>query len=182
MDLEKQILIEHSVKNAEIISEYIESNPDRLEELLQFILEGDKLIAQRSAWALGKFSKGFYIEFIPYLDYIISNIRYAKHVAVLRNFGRVFMLITNRENIKLLSEKEIDDIVELSFSWVIDENEKAAVVAFGMYTLRNLMYKRMWIAPELKLHIINNISGSLPSFQSAGKKVLKAIEKLEKAE
>ena len=177
MDLEKQILLEHSVKNAEIISSFIESNPERLEDLLKIILQGDKLLAQRASWVLGKFSKEFYFEFIPYLDFIISEINNAKHVAVSRNFARIFMTLTDYNYIKFLTEKQIDSIVEISFAWVIDENEKAAVVAFGMYTLANLIKRRSWIAPELKLHVVNNITGSLPSFQSAGKKVLRIIEK-----
>ena len=180
MDLEKQILLEHSVNNAELISEYIESNPERLLELLQIILQGDKLLSQRSAWVLGKFSKEFYIEFIPHLDFIISEINNAKHVAVPRNFARVFITLTDKNNIQYLTEKQIDSIVDISFGWVIGENEKAAVVAFGMYTLQNLLQKRSWIAPELKLHIVNNMAGSLPSFQAAGKRVIKAIELFNK--
>ena len=176
MNLTNQILLEHSVKNAEIISEYVESNPDKLEDLLHIILQGDKLLSQRAAWVLGKFSKDFYFEFIPHLDFILSEIKNAKHVAVTRNFSRVFITLTDKSHIQFLTEKQIDRIVDLSFSWVIDKNEKAAVVAFGMYTLLNLISVRPWIAPELKLHIANNISGSLPSFQSAGKKVLRAID------
>ena len=176
MNLTDQILLEHSAKNAEVISEYIESNPDKLEDLLQIILQGDKLLSQRAAWALGKFSKDFYIEFIPYLDFILSEIKNAKHVAVPRNFSRIFITLTDDYHIQFLSDKQIDKIVDLSFGWVIDKTEKAAVVAFGMYTLQNLISVRPWIAADLKLHIVNNISGSLPSFQSAGKKVLKAID------
>ena len=176
MDLEKQILLEHSAKNAQFISEFIESNPDKLKDLLQIILQGDKLLAQRSAWVLSKFSKEFYFEFIPHLDFIISEIDNAKHVAVSRNFARVFMILTSNNYIKFLTENQVDSIVEISFAWVIDENEKAAVVAFGMYTLANLIKRRSWIAPELKLHVVNNIAGSLPSFRSAGKKVLRIIE------
>jgi len=175
MNLEEQILLEHSVKNAEVISAFVEENPEHLKELLEIILQGDKLMAQRAAWVLGKFSRSFYAEFIPHLDYILSEIKNAKHVAVSRNVARVFMKITSKENVTHLNNSQIDKIVEISFGWVIDENEKAAVVAFAMYTLKNLLDKRSWIAPDLKLHIENNMLGSLPSFQSAGKKVLKSI-------
>jgi len=180
MNLKEQLLVEHSVNNAELISYYIEENPSELIELLQIILQGNKLLAQRAAWVLGKFSPGYYVELIPHLDFIISEISNAKHVAVSRNFARVFMILTNKEHLEYLSEKQIDEIVEISFGWVINPKEKAAVIAFGMYTLMNLMKKRLWIVPELKLHIENNMAGSLPSFQSAGKKVLKAIARVSK--
>ncbi len=180
MNLESQILKEHSVKNAEFISEYVESNPAKLLELLLIILKGDKLLSQRSAWVLGKFSKDFYIEFIPHLDFILSEIKNAKHVAVSRNFARVFITLTDKYHIQFLTEKQIDSIVDISFGWVICKNEKAAIVAFGMYTLQNLLQKRSWIALDLKLHIVNNMAGSLPSFQAAGKRVLKAIELFNK--
>jgi len=176
MDLKTQILLEHSADNAKYISEYIESNPNKLKDLLQIILEGDVLLSQRSAWTLIKFSKDFYIKFIPHLDYILSKVKNAKHVAVSRNFSRVFMKLTSRSHIKFLSEEQIDKIVDISFSWIIDKNEKAAVVAFSIYTLSNLLHKRNWLATDLKLHIINNIDGSLPSFKSVGKKTLKTIE------
>jgi len=179
MNLTNQILQEHSANNAELIAEFIELNPDKLEELLKIILQGDKLLAQRSAWVLSKFSDDFYSEFIPYLDFILSEIEDAKHVAVSRNFARVFTILTDDNHLVLLTDKQIDEIVEITFSWVIDETQKAAVVVLGMYTLQNLLQKRPWIAPELKLHIVDNISNGLPSFRAAGKKVLKTINLLE---
>lgn len=180
MNIELQILKEHSVRSAELISDYIESNPDELLELLQLVLLGDKQMSQRSAWVLSKFSKDFYVEFIPHLDFILSEIKNAKHVAVTRNLAKVFITLTDENHIEFLTEKQIDEIVDMSFGWVIDTREKAAVVVYGMYTLQNLFKKRSWIAPELRLHIINNMEGSLPSFKSAGKRILKAIELFDK--
>lgn len=180
MNLEKQILKEHSVKNAELISDYIESNPEILFELLKIVLEGDKLLSQRSAWVLGKFSNEFYFELIIHIDYIISEVKNAKHVAVSRNFARVFMILTDKNYIQYLSDKQIDSIVEISFGWLISGKEKAAVVAFSMYTLMNLLKIRNWIVPELEIYIVNNMPGSLPSFQAAGKKVIKAIKLFRK--
>ena len=75
---------------------------------------------------------------------------------------------------KKLFITESKSIVEFR---LIDERSKPAVVAFGMYTLMNLLEKRTWIAQDLKLHIEKNMAGSLPSFRAAGKKVLKAINK-----
>jgi hypothetical protein len=175
MDLERQILVEHSVINAEKIALYIEDHPEKLEELLQLILQGNKITAQRGAWVLGKLSKRFHTRFLPYLDFIISEIKDAKHVAVSRNFAKVFMVMTRKIYLDLLTKKQIDDIVEICFGWVIDINQKAAVVAFSMYTLQNISTRRDWIAPELKLFIENNMAGSLPSFQSAGRKILKSM-------
>ena len=179
MNLREQILKEHSVKNAELIAAYIEENPDELQKLLDCILLGDKKVAQYGSWVLSKFSEYFYIEFIPYLEFILSEVKTTKHVAVSRNFAKVFMIITGKKFINYLSESDIDAIVDKSFSWIIEKEEKAAVIAFSIITLSNLMEKRSWIAIDLKQYIIDNISGSLPSFQSVGKRVLKKISKLE---
>ena len=179
MNLTDQILLEHSANNAELIAKFIESNPDRLNELLKIILQGDKLLAQRSAWVLTKFSYDFYSEFIPHLDFILAEIVNAKHVAVSRNFARVFIVLTDDKHLPLLTDKQIDEIVEISFGWVIDKNQKAAIIVLGMYTLQNLLHKRPWITPELKLYIVDNFSDGLPSFRAAGKKVLKTINQLE---
>jgi len=180
MILKDQILLEHTAKNAKLIANYIEAKPEKLEELLKLVLGDDKLLSQRSSWVLAKFSESFYCEFIPFLDFILSEINNAKHNAVHRNFSKVFMILTNKENIEFLTDNQIDAIVDISFGWVIDKNEKAAVVACGMYTLQNLLKKRSWIASDLKLHIVENMSSSLPSFRAAGKKVLKSIEQLNK--
>jgi len=48
MNLTDQILLEHSANNAELIAKFIESNPDRLNELLKIILQGNKLLAYYS--------------------------------------------------------------------------------------------------------------------------------------
>jgi len=180
MNLKDQILKEHSAKNAELIADFIETNPDKLEDLLNIVLGEDKLLSQRSAWVLAKFSGNFYPNFIPHLDFILAEITNAKHNAIHRNFSKVFMALTNKENIEFLTDIQIDAIVDISFGWVIDKKEKAAVVACGMYTLENLLERRDWIASNLKLHIVENMSSGLPSFRAAGKKVLKSIDKLNK--
>ncbi|MEN8139102.1 MAG: hypothetical protein ABFR62_11790 [Bacteroidota bacterium] len=181
MNLQKQILVEHSAKNAETVATIVENNPDvYLKELIDLILLGDKLTAQRAAWSLAKFSPEFYIELVPYLDFILEEVKNAKHVAVSRNFARVFRIITNPKNDYPLSDTQIDAIAEVSFSFLIDPEEKAAVIAFSMFTLQNLIHKRSWIAPELKIYVENNISGGLPSFQSVGRKILKSINSAKK--
>jgi hypothetical protein len=177
MNIEEQLHLEHSVKNTEIITAFIENNPQQLKELLRIILLGEDLLSQRGAWCLSKFSNKFYLEFIPYLAFIFSEIDSAKHNAVSRNFSKVFFKLTEGKNLEKLTDNNIDEIIDISFGWVIDDRSKPAVVAFGMYTLMNLLEKRTWIAHDLKLHIEKNMAGSLPSFRAAGKKVLKAINK-----
>jgi len=180
MNLQKQILIEHTVINAELIAKYIEENPNDLEELIYLILQGDKITAQRAAWVLGKFTIDFYEKFIPYLDFILSEINNAKHVAVTRNFARVFKNITDPKKEYSVTNKQIDSIVDFSFSRIIDNSEKAGVIMFSIVALQNLIPKRSWIANDLRLHIENNMSGSLPSFQSVGRRVLKSLNAVKK--
>jgi hypothetical protein len=177
MNIEHQLLIEHSAKNSELIASFIEANPERLLGLLTIILRGDVLLSQRGAWCLSKFTDEFYVEFIPYLDFIFSEIVKTEHIAVNRNFSKVFFKLTNSKNVELLSDVEIDKIVDLSFGWVIDNKSKPAVVVFGMYTLMNLLGKRNWIVQNLKNHIEDNMINGLPSFRAAGRKVLKEIIK-----
>lgn len=175
MDLREQILKEHSVKNAICIAKYVESNPESLPNLLSVILHGDKVVAQRGAWVLSKFSDSFYKEFISYLDIVFAEVKSTTHTSVRRNIAKVFVKITEPKSNYYLTEDIIDSIVDISFSWLISGKEKPAVVAYSMGVLKNMLGKRPWVVSELKFFIENNITDSPPSFKAVGKKVLKYI-------
>ncbi|MCK5824088.1 MAG: hypothetical protein KAG96_01630 [Ichthyobacteriaceae bacterium] len=173
MNISKQILVEHSVKNAILIANYIELNPDLLPELINITLYGDKISAQRSAWSLAKFSDEFYVNLLPFIDEIINNLNNVKHAAVSRNYARLLMVISERKNKYKIPNNLIDKIVETAFTWLINIDEKAAVKGYSMYTLYNLSDRRKWILPELKTFIDNNYAGSPPYFQAVGRMILK---------
>lgn len=175
MDLIAQIEKEHSVDNAIFIAEFIEENPENLKILVNIILSNDLVLSQRASWVLSKFSDDFYIELIPFLDQIFLNLQNSKHNSIFRNFARVFILLSSKRNIAKLSNKNIDDIIENSFIWLINDKVKVAIRVLSMYTLSNLANSRPWIEVELRIIIDNNIAGSLPSFRSASKKVLKSL-------
>ena len=53
MDIEKQLLVEHSRRNTDRIIRWIGADAARLKSVMEIFLGDDPLLTQRSAWVVG---------------------------------------------------------------------------------------------------------------------------------
>ena len=177
MNLEQELNKEYSLQHIEEVAAFINKNPQYIKKNVELMLFGDTKTSQKASWVLTKFNIFSNIELISHLDFIIKNLNNNRHDAVYRSLARYFSIIT-KDYSDFLNDKQIDFIIDFSFSRLINIKEKAAIRAFSMFSLKNLAHLRPWVKDELILYIENNMANSLPSFQSSGRRVLKELGKL----
>ena len=172
MDLKKEILLEHSKANTKRIAEYIGSDQLLFKELIELFLHGNYRITQRSARIVRACVMNHPWLIDPFLEDVIDNLNHPVHDAVKRN------------TIGLLQEMEIPDdqmgkVADLCFGYLSSAKEPVAVKAFSMTVLLKIVQHY----PELKEELKNLIEDQMPfgsaGFQSRGKRVLKALEKIK---
>jgi hypothetical protein len=74
-----------------------------------------------------------------------------------------------------LSEKHLEEIIESSFDWLINDI-KVAPKAYSMRTLYLLGQQHDWIHPELKTIITKDFPNHSAAYKAVAKEVLKKIK------
>lgn len=106
------------------------------------------------------------------------------HEGAIRSISKICMfsakqhLISKKKNLSFLTEKQIQQIIETCFDWLINDTK----VASKVYALRALFeFGKLhhWIYPELKEILLKDFTTHSPAYQSASKEVLKKIAKIK---
>ncbi len=169
MQLEKEILKEHSRAQALRIAEWIGNDQKRFDRLVNLFLNGAYRVAQRAGWPLG-----FCVQQYPgllkkHLKKIIQNLHEpGLHDAVKRNTTR------------FLQETDIPpalhgEVMDICFRFIESPSEKVAVKVYCITILQKLSIQYPDIQPELKLVIEEQLPHETAAFKSRAKKVLKKI-------
>jgi hypothetical protein len=171
LDLEAQILQEHSRANCDIIVNWIGSSQKRFDQLFHLFLHGESLVTQRAAWpvsyAVGKHPHFIHKHFSSLLDNLS---RPGIHNAIRRNTMRLLQDIT-------IPEQYQGQVMDISFNYIIDPREKVAVKAFSLTVLGNMLQQYPEIGPEIKLVIEDQWNNQTAAFYSRAKKLLHQLDK-----
>ncbi|MBX2966744.1 MAG: hypothetical protein KF845_11390 [Cyclobacteriaceae bacterium] len=170
MNLEKEILKEHSKAQTLRIVRYIGHDAERFAELVSLFLKGPYRLTQRSAWPLS-ICVEHYPELVkPHLKKLIKNLRQPSlHNAVKRNTMRLLQFVNIPKGLH-------GEVVSLCFDYLQDNKEAIAVRAFSMTVLANIVQTN----PELKRELALVLEDIMP-YGSAGlisraRKTLKQIK------
>lgn len=157
MDLQKEILKEHSKAQTVKIVRYVGNDPDRFAELVRVFLNGPYRVTQRTAWPLSicverhpKIGK-------PHLKKLVRNLKQpALHNAVKRNTIRLLQFIEIPRSLH-------GEVANICFDYLHDNKEAIAVRAFSMTVLANIAKTN----PDLKRELIMLLEDIMP-YGSAG--------------
>lgn len=169
MNLEAEILKEHSKKQTLKIVDYIGNDKHRFATLMDLFLEGGYRITQRSAWAVSCCAEKHPELIIPWLEKIIDNLGKPLHDAVKRNTVRILQDLD-------IPEKLQGKVADKCFHFLASRKEPVAVKVFSMTVLGNLCIKEPALANELKLLIEEQLPYATPGFLSRARKVLKQLK------
>ena len=118
----------------------------------------------------------------PYLNRFCENLKnYTNHSAI-RSISKICMFLAKyhiknlKSNEIILSEKQIQLIVEKCFDWIIDENEKVASKAYAIRTLFEFGKIQDWIYPELKRILSDDYIKHSYAYKAVAKEILKKIK------
>lgn len=167
MDLKAQLLKVHNRKNADLIVLWIGTSQERFDELLNLLLHGDLILAQRASWPLSISGIKHPMLIESHLDEVLLNLKRTDiHNGVRRNCLNLFVY-------GKIPERLEGELMDLCFKFVADPLETAAVKSSSLGILENLAKKYPEILPELKLIIEDQLPFGATSFKTKAKGILK---------
>ena len=172
MDLYRELLKKHHKDTAVKIADYIGKDTDRFQELMDLMLHGEKLIAQRAAWVISHCADKHPTLITPHLKNLIFNLKKTdQHDAIPRNTLRV------------LTEQRIPEplqgiLLEVCFEYLQSQKIPVAIKAHAMQCIFNVSKNEPDLLRELKMVIEEQIPYGTAGFKSRGKKILMEISRL----
>ena len=154
--------------------------------LLELSFDETNEASIKVSWVLDFVSREKLEWFYPHLDFFTDNISKVKHHSIIRPMARICELFAkaytskkDTEINKYLTKSHINKIIETGFDWMISD-QKVAVKAYTMEALFLFGKEIDWVHDELKLILVQEISGGSPAYKARAKKILKWIDKLDK--
>lgn len=163
------LLEEHSKAQMLRIVELIKAAPERTEELMSIFFGEEKLLLQRSAWAVRHLSEREPELVAPYLEQMVKNLQRPNlHDAVKRN--TIAML-----DAFVIPEHLFGEVVTICFDYLADFDTKVSIKCFSMSVIWKICQYEPDLSNELKLLIEEQMDYQTNGFKSRGRKILKAM-------
>lgn len=171
MDIKKSLEEKYSKEGIISIRDYIGTDKQLFEELMQLFFSGEYLVAQRASWAMMHCADAYPELIEPYLKSILKYLRQeGLHDSIKRNSMRIMEKID-------LSDELLGDAADIAFQYLAEPNEAVAIRVFSMGLIWNICQKEPDLRHELKLLIEEYLPYGSAGFKSRGKKILTAMQK-----
>lgn len=168
MDLNKELLVDHSKSNTLRVAALIGTDPGQFDQLVQLMVRGNDLIAPRSAWVFR-----VCVDSHPRLFS-------AQHVRTcIRRLGQPACDAVKRNITAVLQTAKIPQseegiVVDHCFRLLNSRSEPTAVKTFSMTVLHRIAQKYPDLKPELADAIRNQWPLASTGFRNRAAKILKA--------
>ena len=155
-------------------------NPSFFSELVSICFTPSDKNNHKACWILEFVSYEELLWLQPHLDFFCSNLKVLKDESSLRPIAKVTQLLVKshykkNDNCIKLSEENLQDCIEASFDWLINDT-KVATKAYSIRTLFILGNYYDWIHPELKVIIDKDFGDHSAAYKAVAKEVLKKIK------
>ena len=167
---------ENRLKGAQEILE----NPSLFAELVSICFSPSDKNDHKTCWILEFVSYEELIWLQPHVDFFCSNLKILKDESSIRPISKVVRLLIkshykkSKNNISL-SEENLQDCIEASFDWLIND-VKVATKAYSIRTLYLLGNHQDWIHPELKTIIAKDYQNHSSAYKAVAREVLKKLK------
>lgn len=153
-----------------------------INEVLELTFYPKKEVAFRAAWLL-EYCFFNYHCVGDYLDNFLNCFPEQQNQSVMRHYGKIFAYITSKKATGLkegqLAQADLDPIIDVMFSWLIDEHTLVATKVHAMQALANLAPKYDWIKDELLQTIDHLCDQESYAFFARAKQIRKALKKIK---
>jgi|SRR5688572_23017175 hypothetical protein len=170
MDLRREILKEHSKRQAHKVADYVRDNTKRFEDLVNVYLAGPYRVTQRSAWPLSLCVENHPELIKPHLKKVLDHLTHPDiHDSVKRNTMRLLQFVD-------IPKRFHGRVASTCFDYLQSNQEPVAVKVFSMAVLARIIEDQ----PDLKNELIIILEDQFPfataAFRSRAKKVLKKLK------
>jgi hypothetical protein len=169
MNLQEEILKEHSKAQCNKIVKWVGDSQQRFDELFHLFLTGGYRVTQRAAWPIS-----YCVEMHPAfikknLAKLINNLYQPNsHNAVKRNTVRLLQYVD-------IPKKLQGRVMDICFRYVASPGEAVAVKAFSLTVLGKLARLYPEILPEIKLLIEEQLPNQTAAFKARAKYFLTEV-------
>lgn len=147
-----------------------------LQDLLNISLEKDKTLSFRAAWVFETIVLKDTALLQGLLPQFFDNLKKQKNWSCLRSYSKILMYLTSKKNKSYhLDDKTEEELIELAFQWLIEQQCPVAVLVNCLDILNNLSKKHAWIKEELfaQISYFQKIKPS-PALLSRTKRILQS--------
>jgi hypothetical protein len=174
LNLQSEILKEHSKRQVVKIAGWIGSSPNRFKKLMELFLHGEPIESQRSAWIVGYCGEKHPELITPWLPAMLKKMQEPDvHCAVKRNVTRTLRYIE-------IPRKHLGKVVTICFNEIANPSSPVAIRAFSMYVLAEIAKQEPAIINELRVTIEQLLPYADGGLLACSRKVLKQINKMKK--
>ena len=136
-------------------------------------------IAFRASWVLEQLVYYRWDDLVPFLPDFISGYLIQKNRSCQRHFTKIMMHLTDSglsTEIKTLIREHQEQIIEITFDWLIDPQTPVSVKVNCMDILLQFGKEQAWITDELRSQVQFLLKDGSAAVQSRGKRILKKLK------
>ena len=163
-----------------VIAEFILNNKNYLDELITICFTPLDKNNHKACWILEFVSYKELIWLQPYVDFLCNNLKHLTDESAMRPVAKIVQLLVisyykKTKNSILLSEENLQKLIEASFDWLINDT-KVATKAYSIRTLYILGNHYNWIHPELEIILGKDYANHSAAYKAVAREVLKKIK------
>lgn len=148
-------------------------------DLISLSLYPQNEIAFRASWILEQFLYYRWDDLVPFLSDFIEGYFVQKNRSCQRHFSKIMMHLTDSASetgVKSLISEYQEQIIEITFDWLIDPQTPVAVKVNCMDILLYFSRGQQWIHDELRSQVQFLLKNGSAAVQSRGKRILKKLK------
>ena len=154
--------------NMNLVASYIGDDQEKFDELIELMLNADKPLRQRAAWALSIITDNKPRLIKPHETKLIEAFEDFSHTALHRCVLRYFASVE-------ISEEKMGEMLNLCYKYLLDNKMPPAVKVHAMQIIFNISEKEPDLKVELKLTLESIIDEGVPAIKSRGGQILKKL-------
>lgn len=124
-----------------------------VKDLIDLSFHTNHQIGFRSAWILENVCSFHQKRFLPNSNYFLERFPAQNNLSALRHYVKILAFMTKKnastEIKRILNNYDTENLVNVVFSWLIDDKIPVAVKSFCLNILANFIPKHPWLKDEL---------------------------------
>lgn len=173
MDIEKQLLADHSRQNTDRIIRWVGRDPKRLAEVMSVFLGREDVLVQRCAWIVGIVGEHHPAMLQPWVGKMLRKMQEPDvHDAVRRNVVRALQFMD-------IPPRQLGTVTAVCFDALSSGDCPVAVKVFAMTVLARIVEREPDLEREFRLVIEQQLPYASGAFRSRARHVLGSLPQHE---